>query len=99
MLQSNVPELAAELAERLIEAAGGRLSRVFFTNSGSEGVETAIKFARAHTGRTGLLYAEGAFHGLTCGALSLMGDPAWRKGFGPAFARHAWRCPSAIWTR
>jgi ornithine--oxo-acid transaminase len=83
MLQSNVSELAAELAGRLIEAAGGRLSRVFFANSGSEGVETAIKFARAHTGRTGLLYAEGAFHGLTCGALSLMGDPAWRKGFGP----------------
>ena len=83
MLQSNVPEYAAELAERLTRCAGGRLSRVFFTNSGSEGVETAIKFARAHTGRTGLLYAEGAFHGLTCGALSLMGDATWRKGFGP----------------
>ena len=83
MLQSHVPELAAELAQRLTERAGGRLQRVFFTNSGSEGVETAIKFARAHTGRTGLLYADGAFHGLTCGALSLMGDPIWRKGFGP----------------
>jgi ornithine--oxo-acid transaminase len=83
MLQSHVPELAAELAQRLIERAGGRLHRVFFTNSGSEGVETAIKFARAYTGRTGLLYAEGAFHGLTCGALSLMGDASWRKGFGP----------------
>jgi ornithine--oxo-acid transaminase len=83
MLQSNVPELAAELAGRLIEAAGGRLRRVVFTNSGSEGVETAIKFARAHTGRSGMLYAGGAFHGLTCGALSLMGDPEWRKGFGP----------------
>jgi ornithine--oxo-acid transaminase len=83
MLQTNIPELAAQLAERLTQLAGGRLSRVFFANSGSEGVETAIKFARAHTGRTGLLYAEGAFHGLTCGALSLMGDPAWRKGFGP----------------
>jgi ornithine--oxo-acid transaminase len=46
-------------------------------------VETAIKFARAHTGRAGLLYAYGAFHGLTCGALSLMGDPFWREGFGP----------------
>jgi ornithine--oxo-acid transaminase len=43
------------------------LSRVFFTSSGSEGVETAIKFSRASTGRAGLLYAEGAFHGLTCG--------------------------------
>jgi ornithine--oxo-acid transaminase len=46
-------------------------------------VEAAIKFSRAHTGRNGLLYAEGAFHGLTCGALSLMGDPFWKKGFGP----------------
>src|SRR5438067_5310427 len=33
--------------------------------------------------RPGLLYANGAFHGLTCGALSLMGDPFWREGFGP----------------
>jgi ornithine--oxo-acid transaminase len=83
MLQSNVPELAAQLAQRLTERAGGRLQRVFFTSSGSEGVEAAIKFARAHTSRTGLLYADGAFHGLTCGALSLMGDASWRKGFGP----------------
>ena len=83
MLQSHVPELAAELAQRLVSRAGGRLQRVFFTNSGSEGVETAIKFARAHTGRAALLYAEGAFHGLTCGALSLMSDSHWRDGFGP----------------
>ena len=83
MLQSHVPEVAAELAERLTARAGGGLERVFFTNSGSEGVETAIKFARAHTRRTGLLYAEGAFHGLTCGALSLMSDAYWREGFGP----------------
>jgi len=83
MLQSHVPGLAAELAERLSARAGGRLNRVFFTSSGSEGVETAIKFSRASTGRAGLLYAEGAFHGLTCGALSLMSDPFWREGFGP----------------
>ena len=44
----------------------------------SEGVEAAIKFARKTTGRTGLLYCEAAFHGLTCGALSLMGDGFWR---------------------
>jgi ornithine--oxo-acid transaminase len=83
MLQSHVPELAGELAARLCERAGGRLAKVFFCSSGSEGVETAIKFSRAHTGRSGLLYADGAFHGLSCGALSLMGDPFWRKGFGP----------------
>ncbi len=83
MLQSHVPESAGSLAERLIESAGGDLKKVFFASSGSEGVEAAIKFSRAHTGRRHLLYANGAFHGLTCGALSLMGDPFWREGFGP----------------
>jgi ornithine--oxo-acid transaminase len=83
MLQSHVPELAGELAARILKLAGGSLGKVFFCSSGSEGVETAIKFSRAHTRRTGILYAEGAFHGLTCGALSLMGDPFWREGFGP----------------
>jgi ornithine--oxo-acid transaminase len=83
MLQSHVPELAGELAERLCNRAGGRLSKVFFASSGSEGIEAAIKFSRAHTGRTGLLYADRAFHGLTCGALSLMNGEYWRGGFGP----------------
>jgi len=83
MLQSHVPELAGELAQRLCRSAGGRMSKVFFCSSGSEAVEAAIKFSRAHTGRPGLLYARGAFHGLTCGALSLMGDDFWREGFGP----------------
>lgn len=83
MLQSHVPELAGELAERLCKLAGGRLKKVFFASSGSEGVETAIKFSRAVTGRDGLLYAEGAFHGLTCGALSLMDNDFWRGGFDP----------------
>jgi len=83
MLQSHIPDLAGTLATRLCRLAGGRLSKVFFACSGSEGVESAIKFARARTGRAGLLYANGAFHGLTCGALSLMGDPFWRDRFGP----------------
>ena len=82
MLQSHVPELAGELAERLCRLAGGRLKKAFFCSSGSEGVETAIKFSRAATGREALLYAEGAFHGLTCGALSLMDNGFWRAGFG-----------------
>jgi len=83
MLQSHVPQLAGQLAQRLVERAGGRLKRVFFCSSGSEAVEAAIKFSRAFTGRAGLLCAEHAFHGLTCGALSLMSDPFWREGFGP----------------
>jgi ornithine--oxo-acid transaminase len=83
MLQSHIPELAGELAQRLCKRAGGRLAKVFFASSGSEGIEAAIKFVRAHTGRTGLLYADRAFHGLTCGALSLMNGRYWRDGFGP----------------
>ena len=83
MLQSHAPEAAGELAARLCAKAGGRLTNAYFGSSGSEGIETVIKFARAHTGRTGILHADGSFHGLTCGALSLMGDPFWRDGFGP----------------
>lgn len=88
MLQSHVSELAGELAGRLTKLAGGRLRKVFFSSSGSEGIEAAIKFARAHTHRSGLLCAEGAFHGLTCGALSLMkgsksGGSSWSEGFSP----------------
>lgn len=83
MLQSHVPPLAGELAARLAGLAGGRLTRAVFTSTGSEGVETAIKFARAFTKRPGILHADGAFHGLTCGALSLMGNAWWRADFEP----------------
>src|SRR6202040_3949876 len=83
MLQSHVPEIAGELAERLCQLAGGELEKVYFASSGSEGVEAAIKFARATTGRAGIVYAKSSFHGLTAGALSLMSDAFWREGFGP----------------
>lgn len=83
MLQSHVPDLAGELAKQLCTLAGGKVKKVFFACSGSEGVESAIKFSRSATGRTGLLSAKGAFHGLTCGALSLMSDDFWRGKFGP----------------
>jgi ornithine--oxo-acid transaminase len=83
MLQSHVPEIAGDLARRLCELAGGGLEKVYFGSSGSEGVEAAIKFARATTGRAGIIYAKSSFHGLTVGALSLMNDAFWREGFGP----------------
>jgi ornithine--oxo-acid transaminase len=83
MIQTHVADLAGELAHKLCHRAGGRLSKAFFASSGSEGVEAAIKFARAHTRRNGILAADHAFHGLTCGALSLMSDGFWREGFGP----------------
>ena len=83
MIQTHVADLAGELAEKLCQRAEGRLAKAFFCSSGSEGVEAAIKFARAHTKRAGILSAEHAFHGLTCGALSLMSDKFWSEGFGP----------------
>jgi ornithine--oxo-acid transaminase len=86
MLQSHVPEIAGELARRLCKLAGGGLEKVYFGSSGSEGVEAAIKFARASSGRDGIVYARGSFHGLTAGALSLMNDQFWREGFGPLLA-------------
>jgi ornithine--oxo-acid transaminase len=86
MIQTHVADLAGELAENLCQRAGGGLERAFFCSSGSEGVEASIKFARAHTKRAGILSAEHAFHGLTCGALSLMSDAYWRDDFGPLLA-------------
>ncbi len=83
MIQTGVPELAGILGARLCERAGGNLTKAFFASSGSEGVEAAIKFSRAHTGRTPMLSARGSFHGLTCGAMSLMSDEFWKNGFGP----------------
>jgi len=83
MLQSHVSEIAGELARRLCELAGGKLEKVYFGSSGSEGVEAALKFARATTRRDGIVYAKSSFHGLTAGALSLMNDAFWRDGFGP----------------
>jgi acetylornithine/N-succinyldiaminopimelate aminotransferase len=71
------------LAEKLLELADApRGSAVFFANSGTEAVEAAIKLSR-RTGRTGLVAAEGAFHGRTTGALALTHKPAYREPFEP----------------
>lgn len=82
LVQMDVSTLAGILAEQLL-ARVPYLDKVFFANSGSETVEAAIKFARAATGRPGILYCDHAFHGLTYGALSLNGDEIFRKGFEP----------------
>ena len=83
MLQSHIAYSAGALAERLTSLTGSHLTKTFFCSSGSEGIEAVIKFARIFTKRNGIVYAKGAFHGLTCGALSLMGDAFWKEGFGP----------------
>ncbi|MFF7215555.1 aspartate aminotransferase family protein [Streptomyces sp. NPDC008238] len=70
------------LAEKLLSYAPG-LDRVFFGNSGTEAVETALKFARYATGRPRVLYCDHAFHGLTTGSLSVNGEGGFREGFDP----------------
>jgi ornithine--oxo-acid transaminase len=82
LVQMDVSPLAGILAERLL-AHTPYLDKIFFANSGAEAVEAAIKFARAATGRPGVLYCEHAFHGLSYGALSLTGDDIFRSGFEP----------------
>jgi ornithine--oxo-acid transaminase len=71
--------LARELKKRVPDA----LDIVYFTNSGTEGVETAIKFARCATGRPAIVHCKAAFHGLTNGSLALNGDFTFREGFAP----------------
>ncbi|MFI9256328.1 aspartate aminotransferase family protein [Streptomyces sioyaensis] len=70
------------LAEKLLSHAP-HLDRVFFGNSGTEAVETALKFARYATGRPRILYCTHAFHGLTTGSLSVNGEDGFRDGFAP----------------
>ncbi|MFF9781866.1 aspartate aminotransferase family protein [Streptomyces nigrescens] len=70
------------LAEKLLSHTP-HLDRVFFGNSGTEAVETALKFARYATGRPRILYCTHAFHGLTTGSLSVNGEDGFRDGFAP----------------
>ena len=82
LVQMDVSALAGILAQRLL-AHVPYLDKVFFANSGTEAVEAAIKFARVATGRTGIVYCDHAFHGLTNGALSLNGSDIFRRDFEP----------------
>jgi 4-aminobutyrate aminotransferase len=74
-----------DLSQRLAELAPGESpKRVFFTNSGAEALEAALKLARWHTGRSRAVAFLGAFHGRTYGAMSLSGSKlVHRRGFSP----------------
>jgi ornithine--oxo-acid transaminase len=80
--QFDCQPLPGLLAERLLAKAPG-LDRVFFCNSGTEAVESALKFARFATGRKRVIYCDHAFHGLTSGSLAVNGSADFRKGFDP----------------
>ena len=95
-------DVQVKLAEKLAGLAPGKgRKKVFFTNSGAEAIEAAIKLARYHTGREKLISFFGAFHGRTLGALSLTASRVvQREKFGPLLPGvhqvgygYCYRCP------
>ncbi len=74
---------AAALAEKLALVLPQPLEVSLFSSSGAEGVESAMKLARAATGRPGFVYCRGSFHGTNLGPLSVMGEERLRAPFEP----------------
>lgn len=73
-----------KLAEALVKSTGSeRLNQVYFTNSGTEATEGAMKLAKRFTGKTGFIACKNAYHGATQGALSLAGDEQFKNSFRP----------------
>lgn len=72
-----------QYAKLLADHLPPSLNTVYFTNSGSEATEGALKLAKRFTGRTGLIAFQNAYHGATHGALSIMGNEYWRNAFRP----------------
>lgn len=72
-----------QYAKLLAENLPQSLNSVYFTNSGAEAVEGAMKLAKRATGRTDIISFNKSYHGSTQGALSLMGDEYWRNAFRP----------------
>jgi acetylornithine/N-succinyldiaminopimelate aminotransferase len=70
-------------AKRLTEYLPPSLNSVFYTASGSEATEGAMKLAKRYTGRTEIASFKNSYHGSTQGALSIMGDEYWRNAFRP----------------
>jgi acetylornithine/succinyldiaminopimelate/putrescine aminotransferase len=79
LIQSPQVEYAHMLADYLPE----KLQSVYFTNSGTEATEGAMKLAKRVTGRIEIAGFKYSYHGSTQGALSLMGDEYWRNAFRP----------------
>lgn len=79
----SVQEPPVALARRLAEIAPGDLSVTYFTNSGAEAVEGALKVARKFTRRARFIAFHGSYHGDTTGALALCGNARYRRPFEP----------------
>ena len=83
LVQMDVSLLSGLLAQEILKTTPDNLNKMFFCNSGTESVEAAIKFARYTTKREKIVFCEHGYHGLTMGALSLIGEDIFREGFGP----------------
>lgn len=75
--------VVADLAEKLAKITPGNLTKTFFGNSGAEGIETAVRLAKAYTGRHEIISLTHSFHGRTAGTLSLTGNKARKTRGGP----------------
>jgi ornithine--oxo-acid transaminase len=83
LVQLDVSILSGLLAKELLKTTPENINKMFFCNSGTEAVESAIKFARYTTKRDKIVFCDHGYHGLTMGSLSLMGEKIFREGFGP----------------
>src|ERR1700679_557055 len=70
-------------AKKLTDYLPASLNAVFYTASGSEATEGAMKLSKRYTGRTQIVSFKNSYHGSTQGALSIMGDEYWRNAFRP----------------
>ncbi|MFT4970242.1 MAG: acetylornithine/N-succinyldiaminopimelate aminotransferase [Chitinophagales bacterium] len=71
------------LAEKLCSLLPENLNSVYFTNSGTEATEGALKLAKRYTGRSELVYFKHSYHGSTMGALSVLGDEYFKSNYRP----------------
>ena len=94
-----VTEPQVRAAKKLAELAPGALRRAFFTNSGSEAIETALTLARIHTGRSEIIALRQAYHGRSTLAATVTAQAPWRPlassvaGVTHTLAPYPYRCP------
>jgi 4-aminobutyrate aminotransferase-like enzyme len=92
-------EVQVEAARRLAEIAPGNLTRTFFSNSGTEAIETALMMACLHTGRSEIIALRIAYHGRSFMATNVTAHGAWRPlatrvaGIHHTIAPYTYRCP------
>jgi alanine-glyoxylate transaminase / (R)-3-amino-2-methylpropionate-pyruvate transaminase len=92
-------EVQVEAARRLADIAPGRLKRTFFTNSGTEAIETALMMACLHTGRSEIVGLRMAYHGRSFMATNVTAHASWRPlatrvaGIHHALSPYTYRCP------